>query len=413
MTQLLITDIGELITLAPLAKARRTTRVRDDDLGRERGAWLAINNGQVAAHGTGNVPSAFASWPRHSARGGLVMPGLVDAHTHLVFGGSRADEFAMRLAGKSYQEIAAAGGGISSSMRATREASDATLVDKALAQLQRAIKLGITTLEVKTGYGLSVPDELRLLRVYKQVAARATQRLVVTCLALHARSPEHADCAAFARACAADLLPVVAKEQLATYVDAFVEAGYFSVADVEAYMQTAKRLGLGVRLHADEFSDAGGAAAAARWGAASADHLQFASEAGIKAMAAAGVTAVMLPGTSLYTGIPFTKARRFAEAGCPVAIATDFNPGSALVDNLAMLATVAAVQGGLTLPEAIAAVTYVPAVSLGLGTTKGALAPGFDADVLVYEGLGSADDWLADCGRTLPSNILIAGTPAS
>lgn len=401
---LLLENIGDLVTLAPLAASGRTTRVKDSDLGRLRGAWLAAENGKVLATGTGPVPNAFAKLTKVDAGGRLVMPGLVDAHTHLVFAGSRADEFNRRLNGATYQEIAAGGGGIQSTMKATRAASTDELVRVAQARLTRMLALGVTTVEAKTGYGLSVPEELRLLEVLQQVKAGAKQHVSVTCLALHAKSPDHPDLESYVSHCIRELLPVVAQRQLADAVDAFVETGYFSVADVEPYCLKAKELGLAVRLHADEFSDAGAAAAAARFGAASADHLQFAADAALPLMAEHRVTAIVLPGTSLYTKIPFTDARRFADADVPVAVASDFNPGSCLLDNLPFLATVAAVQCGLKPAEAVAAVTYVPAASLGLGRCKGALTAGFDADVQVHE-LYSIEEWLADAGRTPPRTV--------
>lgn len=404
----LVANIGSLVTLEPLARAGRFTGIGPGDLGQLDGAWLAVEHGKVLALGTGTPPEQYKMYDRVDAGGGLVMPGLVDSHTHALYAGSRAGEFAARLGGATYQEIAAQGGGIQSTRAATRRATDRELETLLDERLSRLLALGITTVEVKTGYGLSVPEELRQLRLLKAYKSRAKQHLEITCLALHAASPEHASLKAYVQACVRELLPVVAAEGLAQWVDAFVESGYFSVDDVEPYAAKARELGLGVRLHADEFSDAGAAAAAADWGAASADHLQFASDRGVKRMAERGVVATLLPGTSLYTRLPFTSGRRFADAGVPVAVATDFNPGSCRLDNLAMLAAVAAVQAGLTPAEAIAAVTWVAAKALGLHSSKGALAPGFDADFLVYD-LTHPNEWLADFGRTPPRAVFIRG----
>lgn len=412
MSATLLSGIGELVTMAPLAAAGRFCRVTEADLGRHRQAWLAVRDGKVEAYGTGLAPFPYTGYEPIDARGALVLPGLVDAHTHPIFAGSRANEFAMRANGATYQDIAAAGGGIRSTMQATRAASDADLLRLLEQRLARALSLGITTLEAKSGYGLSVPEELRMLRILAKARAATPMTLSITCLALHGASPEHATLDAYAVACAKELVPVVARERLADSVDAFIEAGYFSVAACEPYVQAAKAAGLAVRIHADEFSDAGAAAAAARWGAQSADHLQFASAQGVEAMAAAGVTAVILPGTSLYTKIPFTQARRFADAGCPVAIATDFNPGSCQIDNLAMLATVAAVQSSVRPAEALAGVTLVAAHALGLSRSKGALAPGYDADLQIID-LPSAEAWLADFGRTAPRAVWLRGRHVS
>jgi imidazolonepropionase len=420
LTRTLIHDIGDLVTLAPLARVGRAAVPSEESLGRERGAWLLLEKGRVAAHGTGKRPPLGSADVTIDAKGGLVMPGLVDCHTHAIYGGSRAAEFMQRLAGVTYQEIAAAGGGIQSTVKATRAASDDELLEGMAERLARWLAQGVTTVEVKSGYGLTVKDELRLLRIVKRARAAATtggktpggraihQEIAATCLALHAASDAHPSLADYVAACTTDLLPVVKADGLATWVDAFVETGYFSVQDVEPFIVKAKELGLGVRLHADEFSDAGAAAAAARWGAVAADHLQCASEAGVAAMAKAGVIATLLPGTSLYTRLPFTDGRRYARAGVPVAIASDFNPGSCQIDNLPMLAAVAAVQCGVSPAEAVAGVTLNAAWSLGLGARKGALTTGYDADVVLYE-LPDVAAWLADFGRTKPRAVWSRG----
>jgi imidazolonepropionase len=407
---LVVVGIGQLVTFAPLAEAQRWTGLTEDDLGAlGPDAYVGIAGGKVTQVGRGPLPASLASLPRLDARGGLVVPGLVDAHTHAIFGGSRAHEFAQRLAGATYQEIAARGGGILSTMRATRGASDAELIAGLERRIARAASLGVTTLEVKSGYGLSVAEELRLLRLLAKARAEAQVTLEVTCLALHAASPEHPTLAAYVDACVRELLPAVAAEGLAQWADAFIERGYFGVGDVAPYAAKARALGLGLRLHADEFSDAGATGAAAAWGAASADHDQFASDAGIEAMAAAGTVATLLPGTSLYTAIPFADAKRFKRRGVPVALATDFNPGSCLVDNLALVAGLGAVHCGLTPVEALAAVTFVAARSLRLEARKGALVPGYDGDLAVYADLPDASHWLADFGRTPPSAVVAGG----
>lgn len=409
--RLLVYNIGDLLTLAPLAQAGRGVAIAPADLGRlGPEAYLVVEGGKVQAVGRGSAPT-LPGVPTLDAQGGLVMPGLVDAHTHPIFGGNRAAEFCQRAEGATYQEIAAAGGGIRSTVRATAEASDEELRQRLQAYLDRVLPLGITTLEVKSGYGLTVASELRLLRLLQQ--AMTPQHLEITCLALHARSAQYANVADYVQACSEELLPEVAAEGLAKWVDAFIEDGYFSATQAEPWIHKAKDLGFGVRLHADEFSDGGGAMAAARWGAASADHLQWASDEGLVAMARTGVTATLLPGTSLYSRIPFVDGRRLVAKGVAVAVASDFNPGSCAFDNLAMLATIAAVHCGLRPAEAIAAVTLVPALSLGLGKVKGALAPGFDADFLCFPTLTSCEAWLADAGKTLPGSVYIRGRRAA
>jgi imidazolonepropionase len=412
-TPLLIKNIGELVSLRPLAEEKRLTQIQKKDLGIYRGAWMLIDDrGQVEAMGEGEIPDVISQSTNQveDAHKGLVLPGFVDSHTHLIWSGSRAGEMERRLAGETYQQIAASGGGIRSTVSATRGSSDEVLLELCLARAKRALGFGITTIEAKSGYGLSLKEELRLLRIIKRLESMIPQSLYRTCLALHASSPEHATLEGWTDQATKELLPAISEENLAHGVDAFIDEGYFNTKNVEPYVLKAQELGLDIRLHADEFSDAGAALAAARWGAKSADHLQFASREGVQAMAQSKVTATVLPGTSLYTRLPFTSGRVFADAGVPVAIATDFNPGSCMIDNLPMLATVGCIHSGLTPAEAIAGITLVAAHSLGLGRKKGALAPGYDGDFVLYRGMPSTAEWIADFGRTAPSEVWIRGT---
>lgn len=408
MSSVVVENIGELVTLAPAAKAKKFVGIKDVDLGRIKNAWLAVREGKVAAFGEGKVDAAHANLKKVDARGGLVMPGFVDAHTHPIFAGSRAHEFARRLNGETYQQIAASGGGIKYTVSQSRLASDAELSALTEKRLGNFLRHGTTTVECKTGYGLSADQELRMLRVLKDVRKKTNQTLSITCLALHALPPEFPSARAFADAMTKDLLPTVASEMLADAVDAFVEKGYFAAADCDEYFAAAKKLGLNVRVHADEFTDSGSAAAAARWGALSADHLEYASDAGIKAMAQAGTVAIALPGTSVYCALPYTNARRFIDAGCPVALATDFNPGSCTIDNINLVATLGAVHCKLTVAEAVAAVTYVAARSLRLEAHKGALSIGHDADFSIFD-LPNVDEWIAAAGKLDPWSVVIRG----
>ncbi len=405
---LLFENIGSLLTLHPLASERRGYSVTQSDLGLFEKAWLFCEGTKITALGTGPTPKIFLkrAKERRDLSDCFVMPGMVDSHTHAIFGGDRSSEFVQRLNGATYQDIAKAGGGIAFTREATRQATDKELIQSTLKWIEKFQKHGVTTLEIKTGYGLSVEHELRLARLLKKLDTRSY--IVRTCLALHDHSPEFPNSFDYIEAVCKDLLPILAREDLVSYVDAFVEKGYYLPSQLERYLQTAKDLKLGIRLHADEFSNAEGAQCAARWGAASADHLQWASDEDAKALAEARTTATLLPGTSLYTGIPFTDARRFFRAGCAVAIASDFNPGSSFLYNLHQLASIGAIHCHLTSYQALAAVTYVPALSLGLGAQKGALSPSFDADFLVYKMKGP-DAWLADMGQTLPNEVWIRG----
>jgi imidazolonepropionase len=404
-----LTNLRETITMAPLAEAGRFTRVTSQDLGRVADSWIAVSGDKIAAVGTGAIDPKFQSYPTTDCAGGIALPGLIDSHTHPVFAGIRANEFCMRLDGKTYQEIAAAGGGIQSSVTNTKNATDSDLLELLRERLRVFASHGVTTVEMKSGYGLTVDEELRHLRLIRTESARSAQTVYATCLALHAVPKNQSSAKVWADTCARDLLPKVKAENLADAVDAFIENGYFSVSDCENYFQTAKSLGLATRLHADEFSDAGGAECAARFNAQSADHLQFASAQGIRAMSAAGVVATLLPGTSLYTSIPYTDSRPFKDADCSVALATDFNPGSCPVDNLRLVLTMGALHCKLTMAEALAAVTWVAARALRLESSKGALTAGRDADILVMP-LGGAEEFVADLGRTKPRAVYARGS---
>ncbi|MCX6119469.1 MAG: imidazolonepropionase [Proteobacteria bacterium] len=395
----IIENLSTIVSLIPLVVQNRFTNITRDDLGIVKDAWIHVNNGFIKTIQSGPVPTDLQKLKRYDAAGGMALPGLVDAHTHPAFAGSRSNEFCMRLDGKTYQDIAAAGGGIASTVKSTRACSDVDLRQLIETRLHTFLKNGVTSVEVKSGYGLSVAEELRHLRILKTLQKDLNTTIVITCLALHAVPKEFLSARQWADACAAELLPQVAKENLAEFVDAFVEAGYFSVDDIQGYLEAAKRLGLGIRIHADEFSDAKAALCAARFSASSADHLQFANSEGIDAMAKAGTVAMILPGTSLYTNIPFTDAKKFTSRGCPVGLSTDFNPGSSPIENLRQVMTIGALHCKLSMAEAIAAVTWVPAKSLNLSYTTGALSAGMLANILVMP-MTSPEEFVADLGQT-------------
>ncbi len=408
--RVVISDIAELLSLSPLKDKPKSAPIEETDLGQLKFAWMAIDKTKIVATGVGPISSEFAGWHKLSARGGLVMPGLIDSHTHPVFAGDRSSEFSLKLAGESYQDIAASGGGILATVRATRAADTESLTQLARTRLLDMLQRGVTTIEAKSGYGLSVSEEIRHLRILRHLKESLPMTVVATCLGLHAVPEEANDTQSFIDDMTNILLPEVAREGLAKFVDAFVEKGYFEPDQLEAHMRQAKQLGLSIRIHADEFADSQAAEAASRWHAVSADHLQHASESGLRAMAKAGVIATLLPGTSLYSGLRYADARRIIGSGCRVAIASDFNPGSSYIDNLAMLAAVAGVHSKLRPWEILAAVTYVPSCSLHLDKSKGILAPGYDADFLIYEKISTSNAWLADFGQSLPSQVWVAGS---
>ena len=340
------------------------------------------------------LPARFREMPRLDAGGCLVAPGLIDCHTHLAFGGWRADEFRLRCRGVSYLEIARQGGGIRRTVAQTRAASEAALYHRCLGFLREMARLGVTTVEAKSGYGLSLEEELKLLRVYRRLQATQPVRLVPTLLAAHIVPPEYEDRrAAYLQLIMDELIPRVARERLAECCDVFVEETAFTVEEARRILERGKAFGLRPKLHADQLHDGGGARLAAEVGAVSADHLEYASDEGIRAMAQAGVVAVALPIATLYLRQRPMDARRFVEAGVPVAVATDFNPGSAPSYHLPLAMTLACVLCGLTPAEALKGATCYAARAIGRERELGTLEPGKKADFILIDA-EDVDHWL-------------------
>jgi len=339
------------------------------------------------------LPAELRGWSREDAGGRLVIPGLVDCHTHLAFAGWRANEFAQRLAGKSYLEIAAAGGGIASTMAMTRAASHADLVARCREHLAGMAALGVTTVEAKSGYGLTQEHELGLLRVYRELAD-GPQRIVATLLAAHIVPPEYRERrAAYVALIVDSLIPAVAAEGLATFCDVFVEDGAFTPDEARTIFAAGARHGLRPKLHADQLSSGGGAELAAEVHAISADHLEQVAPAGIRRLAEAGVVAVSLPFAALYLAVAPLPARRLLAAGVAVAVATDFNPGTAPSYHLPVALTLACTLQRMSPAEALKGATAVAARALGLDPELGSLEPGKSADFVLLEA-ESVDQWL-------------------
>ena len=322
-----------------------------------------------------------------SLGGRWVTPGLVDCHTHLVFGGDRAHEMEQRLHGVSYEEIARRGGGIASSVRSTREASLEELVDAARPRLQTLLDEGVTTVEIKSGYGLDTDTELRMLRAARRLGEEMPVTLRTTFLGAHAFPPEFkSDPDAYVRLVCDEMLPRVAEEGLADAVDAFCEGIAFSPEQVSRVFDRARELGLAVKLHADQLSDLGGAALAARYGALSADHLEYTSDDGARAMGDSGTVAVLLPGAFYMlreTQVP--PVQSFRDHGVPMALATDCNPGSAPVLSLLTMASMACTFFRMTPEESLAGITRNGARALGLGQSHGTLEVGKRADLAIWD----------------------------
>lgn len=322
-----------------------------------------------------------------NGQGKWVTPGLVDCHTHIVFGGQRANEFEMRLQGKSYQEIAESGGGIVSTVNATRNASEDTLLASALKRLTALHNEGVTTVEVKSGYGLDVENELKMLRVAKALETKLPVTIRRTFLGAHALPLEYKDDPdGYIDLVCNDMMPKVVENELADTVDVFCENIGFDLAQTERVFAAAKNHGLNIKVHAEQLSDLGGTQLAASYNALSSDHIEFLSEAGVKAMSEADMTAVLLPGAFYFlreTQLPPVDLLR--KYNVNMAIATDVNPGSSPICSLQLMLNMACTFFRLTPAEALAGVTCHGAKALGLASSKGQLKVGYDADIALWD----------------------------
>ncbi len=352
---------------------------------------VAVARGRIAAIGTArHLLPAFADAEIIDCRGGVLTPGLVDSHTHAVFGKPRFEEQELRAAGRGYMEIEAQGGGIHSSVRDLRARTENELFDLALTRLRALASYGTTTIEIKSGYGLSLDDELKMLRVIGRLAASSPMRIVATWLGAHEIPHEYRSSddrrKEFHRLLIDDLLPLVKEQGIARFADVFCEPGVFTVEESRAILEASRQAGLGLKIHADELEPAGGAELAASLNAASADHLAAISERGIRALAASDTVATLLPGTMLFLGKPkLAPARALIDAGAAVALATDFNPGTSPTVNFPLILTLGVSQLRMSVAEAIIAATVNGAAALGLAGETGQIAPGFSADLALFQ----------------------------
>ena len=365
------------------------------DLGLIDNAALVWDDGRIVWVGKeSDLPRDYSQAETWDADAKLVVPGLIDCHTHLAFGGWRADEFEMRALGKGYLEIAKAGGGILSTVRATRAASYDQLLERCRRSLSEMYQLGLTTVECKSGYGLTLEDELKLLRVYRELQDSEPATIVSTFLGAHTIPPEYKDDrAGYCDLVIEQMLPQVAQESLAQFCDIFVEDSAFSAEEARRVLAAARDHSLGLKLHVDQLSDGAGAKLAAEMGAISADHLEFISPAGITALKRADVVAVSLPIASLCTQTKPLQARPLIEAGVRVAVATDFNPGSAPSYHLPLAMLLAVTMNGMSPSEVVKGVTINAAAALGVDSERGSLEPGKYADFCIIDA-ADVNHWL-------------------
>jgi len=384
---LLVENAAQLLTLTPYPRAADA----DEKLGVISEGTLAAKDGRIVWVGpAGEASKQIALSPKAKevdASGKVAMPGFIDSHTHLVFAGTREKEFELRLQGASYQEIAARGGGIKSTVEKTRRASKEELVRTGKKRLDSMLSLGTTTAEAKTGYGLSTKDEIKMLEALRDLGREHPVEIVPTFLGAHEVPPEYAGKTEdYVRLVIEEMIPAVAEKKLALFCDVFCEKGVFSPDQSRRILEAGKRFGLTPKLHADELTPLGGAELAAEVGAVSADHLLFISEKGMEAMAEKGVVATLLPGTAFFLFLGrYAPARRMISRGVTVALASDFNPGSCMTESLPLITTIACTQMRMTPAEAILGITLHAAKALGKEQAIGSLGIGKQADLVLLD----------------------------
>lgn len=350
-------------------------------------ASVLIEDGHIVAVGDG------AEWAKTvpvdkqiDATGKTVLPGFVDSHTHFVFGGYRADEFLWRMEGMTYMEIMERGGGINNTMKATRNASAEELIEHSMDILEKMLAFGITTVEGKSGYGMDHDTELKQLEVMKELEQRQPVEIVRTFMGAHSIPPEYKGRnEEFLKFLVKEVMPDVKKADLAQFCDIFCEKGVFSIEESRQYLQQAKDMGFDLKIHADEIVTLGGAELGAELGCTSADHLLHASDEGIKALANSDTVATLLPTTAFCLKEPFAPARKMIDAGCAVALATDFNPGSGFTNSVPLMIALGVIYMGMTAEEAITALTLNGAAVVGRADTIGSIEEGKQADIVILQ----------------------------
>jgi len=377
--------IGPFTQILPLTGLAMKSALRDDGLHVIHNGGILIENGLIV--NIDNFEKLYRenlSAEFEEIKGDhVLLPGFVDCHTHICFAGSRAKDYAMRIQGKTYLEIAKAGGGIWDSVTQTRQADEATLTDLLLRRVERHLSGGVTTIEIKSGYGLETQSELKQLRVIAEASTKTKASLISTCLAAHMVPKDFSGTQAeYLSYVFHDLLPVIKHENLTNRVDIFIEESAFNAENATIYLNRAKQMGFDITVHADQFST-DGSAVAIKSGAVSADHLEASKDAEIKLLANSETVAVVLPGASLGLGMQYAPARKLLDGGACLAIASDWNPGSAPMGDLLMQAAVMSAAEKLNTAEVFAGLTYRAAKALNL-TDRGTLAPGMRADVQAY-----------------------------
>lgn len=381
-SKLLMVNIGQLVTVDPLLSSS------DNSLGVISNGALGIENENISWIGsTDDIPSDWLDAERLDQSGLIALPGLIDSHTHPVFAGNRADEFEARLKGTTYLEIARQGGGILKTVKATREASFGELKQLAKERLLESMRFGVTTVEAKSGYGLTLESELKSLQVLRSLKNELPMDILSTFMGAHDIPPEYKDKTDdYVSLICQEIIPAVSENNLADFCDVFCEQGYFSVDQSHKILETGLSYGLLPRIHAEEFSDLEGAIMATELGALSADHLLHLSDKGIKALSQSRTVATLLPGTAFYLRLKdYAPARKLIDAGAKVAIATDFNPGSCMSQNIQLMMVLGCLQMGMLPHEAIRSVTINAAHAVGKAHDRGSLTIGKRSDIAFFK----------------------------
>jgi imidazolonepropionase len=386
---LLFINASQVVTCHGPARARRGSEMGDAAI--VTGVAIAVENDRIIAVGPQNeLDRRYQDATRIDCAGRILAPGFVDSHTHAIFGKPRFEEQELRASGLDYMEIARRGGGIHSSVRDLRARDEEELFQLALSRLRRLAAYGVTTVEVKSGYGLTTEDELKSLRVIGRLAEALPMRLVPTWLGAHEIPREYREVpngrSEYVHLLVSTMLPGVASEGLARFADVFCEPGVFTIDETRTILTAARNAGLGLKLHADELRPSGGAELAAEIGATSADHLAAISESGIRVLAESNTVATLLPGTMLFLGkAKQAPARALIDAGAAVALATDFNPGTSPTTNFPLIMTLGVSQLRMSVAEAFIASTVNGAAALSLADRVGQIAPGFSADLALFD----------------------------
>ncbi len=403
----LIGPFSQLITLSrmPLKGA-----LSDEQLTIIENGGILVKDGMIMTVGLFTDLKAQADSIETIDFDAVCLPGFIDAHTHICFAGSRANDFAMRNSGKTYLEIAKAGGGIWDTVTKTRKETEASLIKNVLNRSNMHLEAGVTTLEVKSGYGLSVDEELKMLRAIKKANATSTQDLVTTCLAAHMVPKDWSGNAQkYLQDISENLFPILQSEGLANRIDAFIEESAFTAEQIKPYFEKAKQMGFDITVHADQFSTSG-SQVAVDFGAASADHLEASTQKEVELLAKSNVVATALPGASIGLGCDFTPARKLLDAGASLAIASDHNPGSAPMGNLLTQACILATFEKLSNAEVLAGLTFRAAAALNLND-RGALEKGKKADFIVFN-TSNYQEITYHQGQLKPSMVFKSGEKA-